>query len=143
MRWIALAAAAGVALSGAAASAEGARDPKVDQVLADMGGELFAQYCVSCHGSDARGDGPAAGALKVRPSDLTHIAARRKGQFPDGEIARFIDGRFAPQAHGSREMPVWGQRFGERVPEAGVSEEIVRGQILVLVEYLRSIQSDD
>lgn len=143
MRRIALVAAASAALAAAIASAGDARDPKVDQVLADMGGELFQQYCASCHGSDARGTGPAAGALKVRPADLTHIAARRDGQFPDGEIARFIDGRFAPEAHGSREMPVWGERFGERVPEAGVSEEIVRGQIVVLVEYLRSIQSSD
>ena len=84
-----------------------------------------------------------AGALKVGPADLTRIAARREGSFPDGEVARFIDGRFAPQAHGTREMPVWGARFGERIPEAGISEEIVRGRILVLVEYLLSIQAGD
>ena len=46
-------------------------------------------------------------------------------------------------AHGSREMPVWGERFGANVPEAGVSEEIVRGRVLVLVEYLKSIQKAD
>jgi mono/diheme cytochrome c family protein len=27
------------------------------------GGRLFAAYCTSCHGADARGHGPAAAAL--------------------------------------------------------------------------------
>jgi len=120
-----------------------AADPRVDAVLADMGSELYLQYCAACHGVDGQGRGPAAGSLKVRPADLTRIATRRDGAFPDGEIARFIDGRFAPASHGTREMPVWGARFGERVPEAGLSEEIVRGRVLVLVEYLKSIQASD
>lgn len=124
----------------ATSSAEEGKDPGYDPVLAELGQEHFTQYCVSCHGEDGRGQGPVAGALKKPPADLTHIAARRGGRFPDGEIARFIDGRFAPEAHGSREMPVWGERFGERIPEAGVSEEITRGRIVVLVEYLKSIQ---
>ncbi len=40
-------------------------------------------------------------------------------------------------------MPIWGRRFGERIPEAGISEEVVRGRMLVLVEYLKSIQQAD
>ena len=68
------------------------------------------------------------------------LAARRGGEFPVGEIGRFIDGRFAPAAHGTLEMPVWGERFGERVPDAGISEEVTRGNIAVLIEYLKSIQ---
>lgn len=145
MRWAACAASAGALLVAGLVLAAGSesRDPRVDRVLADMGSELYVQYCASCHGAEGKGDGPAAGALKKQPADLTRIAARRHGVFPEGEIARFIDGRFAPEAHGTREMPVWGARFGERIPEAGLSEEVVRGRILVLVEYLRSIQSKD
>jgi hypothetical protein len=79
-------------------------------------------------------------ALMKRPADLTSIAARRGGAFPAGEIAGFIDGRFDLAAHGSREMPVWGQRFGTDVPEAGIGESIARGNIASLVEYLKSIQ---
>ena len=134
-----LACAAAAALAGAAAAGEA----EFDRVLAEMGAEYYFHYCASCHGVDARGGGPAATSLKTAPADLTRIAARRDGRFPDAEVARFIDGRFAPAAHGSREMPVWGERFGERIPEAGVSEEIVRGRILVLVEYLKSIQASD
>jgi mono/diheme cytochrome c family protein len=117
-----------------------AQEPKVDPVLAELGADAFARYCASCHGTDGKGSGPAAQALRTPPADLTGIAARRGGEFPAGEIGRFIDGRFAPAAHGSREMPVWGERFGERVPDAGVSEEVTRGNIAVLIEYLKSIQ---
>ena len=118
-------------------------EEKFDRVLAEMGAEYYGQYCASCHGRNGAGRGPAAAALKTRPADLTRIAQRRGGTFPDGEMARFIDGRFEVTAHGSREMPVWGRRFGERIPEAGISESIVRGRILVLVEYLKSIQQAD
>ena len=116
---------------------------EADGVMADMGSETYRQFCASCHGQNGKGRGPAAGAMKTLPSDLTLIAARRNGVFPQGEMARIIDGRFEIPAHGSREMPVWGERFGERIPEAGVSEEVVRGRIFVLIEYLKSIQAAD
>jgi len=116
---------------------------EVDQVLADMGSEFYQRYCASCHGLEGKGDGPAAAVLEPPPKDLTRIAARRGGKYPDGEIARYIDGRFEVTAHGSRAMPVWGESFGAAVPDAGVSEEVVRGRILVLVEYLKSIQVRD
>jgi mono/diheme cytochrome c family protein len=114
--------------------------PSPDPVLAELGRDVFVRRCASCHGESGQGDGPAAGALRTPPADLTRIAARRGGVFPKGEIARFIDGRFAVAAHGTREMPIWGQRLGEQIPEADVSEEVVRGQISVLIEYLASIQ---
>jgi len=118
-------------------------EPAFDPVLAELGAESFPRYCASCHGMHAEGDGPAAVALVKRPADLTRIAARRGGKFPDGEIARFIDGRFVLASHGSREMPIWGERFGDSVPDSGVAEEISRGRIAVLVEYLKSIQRKD
>lgn len=89
---------------------------------------------------EGRGKGPAASALRTPPADLTRIAQRRGGKFPVEEIAAYIDGRTAMPAHGSREMPVWGERFGEMVGVPGVSEEVVRGNVLVLVEYLKRIQ---
>jgi mono/diheme cytochrome c family protein len=127
--------------SSAAPPAAPASSP--DPVLAELGGEVFLRRCASCHGVDGRGDGPASAALRVPPADLTQIAARRGGSFPKGEIARFVDGRFAVTAHGTREMPVWGERLGEQIPEADVSEEVVRGQIGVVVEYLQTIQRND
>ena len=56
------------------------------------------------------------------------------------EIAAVIDGRTVVPAHGSREMPVWGERFGEMGGGGSVGEEVVRGTLLVLIEYLQAIQ---
>ena len=109
-------------------------------MLASLGAETFQQYCASCHGAGARGDGPAADALRIRPADLTRIAARRGGEFPDAEIATYIDGRFEVEAHGTREMPIWGERLGDPIAEGIDPDELVRGRILTLVEHLKSIQ---
>ena len=92
-------------------------DTAADPLLAEMGAAPFQQYCASCHGTAGKGDGPVAGVLMRPPADLTGIASRRGGEFPSGEIARYIDGRFEVAAHGSREMPIWGTRFAEGIPD--------------------------
>jgi putative copper export protein len=45
------------------------------------GAALFAANCAVCHGTDARGDGPAAKSLPIRPADLTaaHFWAHTEG----------------------------------------------------------------
>lgn len=111
-----------------------------DAGLSKVGGELFQQHCATCHGATAVGDGPTATALVTKPADLTKIAARRGGRFPEADIARFIDGRFDLPAHGSREMPVWGARFGAPISEGTSHDEVVRGKLLALVEYLKTLQ---
>ena len=113
---------------------------RYDSMLAELGAPLFERHCSACHGREGRGDGPAAKALRERPADLTAIAARRGGAFPAAEIARFIDGRFDLPAHGSREMPIWGRRFGDDLADREFGEAIGRGNIASLVEYLKSIQ---
>jgi mono/diheme cytochrome c family protein len=110
-------------------------------MLVEVGGRAFATHCASCHGADGKGAGPVAAALRTPPADLTRIAARRGGDFPADEIAEWIDGRMASPAHGTREMPVWGYRFAEGLPPGELSQELVRGRILTVVEYLRSIQA--
>jgi mono/diheme cytochrome c family protein len=101
---------------------------------------LFEHHCASCHGLDAGGSGPAATALNPPPPDLTRIAARRGGQFPALEIAAIIDGRRALIAHGSRAMPVWGERYGAGQEPGPMREEQVTGNLLALVDYLESLQ---
>lgn len=106
--------------------------------LEKQGHVLFLQHCTRCHGRDARG-GPVPG-LTMPAADLTHIAARRGGEFPFGEIARFIDGRLPLQAHRSREMPVWGVEMNPELADPDIREEATRGNVWALVFYLRTIQ---
>ena len=109
-------------------------------VTSMTGEQVYLRYCASCHGGDARGAGPAAAALRVPPPDLTQIAARYGGSFPDDWIYQAIDGRALVGAHGTREMPVWGVELwraqGAEVA-AGLKTEAVIDR---LVDWLRSIQ---
>jgi len=131
------------AIAGCSIHRTAAQEPLVpdpDCLLVEVGAELFANYCASCHGVDARGDGPAATALSTPPADLTRIAARRGGVFPESSIARRIDGRFDLPAHGTREMPIWGTCLGDEIPGFATGDEVARGRIASLVEYLKSLQ---
>lgn len=99
----------------------------------------YESFCMSCHGPEAKGNGPVATLLKVPPPDLTQISRKHNGSFPATMIYEQIDGREDIRAHGTREMPVWGNIWSEKdgVPQ---SEDDTRRQISELVEYLRSIQ---
>jgi putative copper export protein/mono/diheme cytochrome c family protein len=46
------------------------------------GAELFARYCMPCHGADGRGNGPLAHAMLDPPADLTaeHLWAHSDGE---------------------------------------------------------------
>ena len=104
------------------------------------GPELFERFCASCHGSQARGDGPVAASLNVVVPDLTRITERHGG-FPAMLIRDVIDGRgIDMRAHGTRTMPVWGYEFW--VDEGGdvSAQRAVREAINKLVEHLRSVQ---
>lgn len=112
--------------------------------LEDSSGEqLYVRFCASCHGSEARGDGPVSRSLNVAVPDLTRITSRYGG-FPASLIRDVIDGRgIDKRAHGTREMPVWGYEFW--VEEGGdvSAQKTVRDAINKLVEHLRSIQRGD
>lgn len=102
----------------------------------------FLRSCAACHGEDAKGGGPAARFLNVPPPDLTGLAERNGGEFPFMKIFEVIDGRAATGVHGSREMPVWGNRYRAEAAAAGAgqAEQVARGRILELVNYLQAIQ---
>ena len=108
--------------------------------VAEVGKGFFQQYCSGCHGLDGKGNGAFAAYLKAPPPDLTTIAKRRGGTFPETEVLEIVDGRRPLAAHGTRDMPIWGQRFGATVPSSPAEQASVRGQEVLFVAYLRSIQ---
>ena len=75
------------------------------------GKEMYVTYCAVCHGTDGKGGGPAASALKVPPPDLTVLSKNHGGKFPALKVTAAIHGEGALPAHGSKEMPVWGALF--------------------------------
>jgi len=108
---------------------------------AKTGAQLFVSLCASCHGAQARGDGPVAPLLVTPPADLTHIAQRNGGRFTADTIQRFIDGREVRGAHGPREMPVWGrQLYFSAKEDDPAARAHADAEIASIVEYLRSIQ---
>lgn len=98
---------------------------------------MFLQYCAPCHGADGKGSGPAAPALKKAPADLTTLAARNNGKFPEARVAQYIQGDAEVIAHGSREMPVWGDLFRQLDREPGVAQM----RISNLEDYIKSIRA--
>ena len=107
-----------------------------DAAAAETGRELFQTYCASCHGVVGRGDGPAAGELLHRPADLTQFAKQNGGVFNEALLHRVIDGRTV-KAHGTIEMPVWGDVFKWRL---GLPEDAIKARIEAIVRYVESIQ---
>lgn len=104
----------------------------------NTGAEVYRTYCASCHGTNARGDGPLASSMKKKPANLTEIAKRNGGQFPSEMVFRTIDGRQPIRGHGGPDMPVWGDVF-MRSRDAGDAER-VKAVIQSLVDFLGSIQ---
>lgn len=107
------------------------------------GAKEFQQRCALCHGDNARGNGPYAFALVFKPSDLTKLSIDNGGSFPFVETYLTIDGREIAKAHGTRLMPIWGNRYSEE-SWSHVSPEhantLVRGKIFELLLFLSSIQ---
>jgi mono/diheme cytochrome c family protein len=109
------------------------KNTRASQAVA--GKAIFNEQCAMCHGSDEVK--ATVDSLKTLPADLTTIMKRRGlKEFPIAEIARIIDGRLLVQAHGPREMPVWGEVYEAQ----GLNDEEIRGRKGQLVAYLMSIQ---
>src|SRR5262245_13274145 len=101
------------------------------------------QYCASCHGEKGTRNGPMRVYLSVQPADLTRIAERRDGTFPREQVTRIIAGEEIPPGHGTRTMPVWGERLQEGVIGSVRKPAVARGRISFLVDYLESLQGTD
>lgn len=99
---------------------------KQDTEQIARGRRLFNNYCASCHGLDAAGNGPVASSLKTQPPNLTRIQAKN-GKFPAEEIRKKISGEGEVPVHGKKDMPVWGMIFS-------------RPDINNVVKFLESIQ---
>jgi mono/diheme cytochrome c family protein len=109
----------------------------VKTTSAASGQEMFTSYCAVCHGTDGKGAGPAAGALKVPPTNLSTLAKNNGGKYPALKVASSIRGESATPAHGTAEMPVWGHLF--RSMSNGHDAE-VQQRVANLSGYIEGLQ---
>jgi mono/diheme cytochrome c family protein len=105
---------------------------------AASGKEMFVNYCAPCHGKAGKGDGPAAGALKVAPANLTELAKKNGGKYPAMRVTTVLNGQANLAAHGNTEMPVWGSVFRKM---SGGNEAEVQQRIANLNHYVESLQA--
>jgi mono/diheme cytochrome c family protein len=124
--------------------ARGSKGPKVKKILAGLAvccaavfpfaaANAFAQeavspkmaftmFCATCHGTDGKGDGPAAATLDTRPRNFTDCAVMSK--ISDATIFKVI--KFGGAAVGlPSTMPAWGASMDD-------------GQIKGLAKYVRT-----
>jgi mono/diheme cytochrome c family protein len=120
----------------------GAQNKGIKEVPAQMTSsldsqELYVHYCAVCHGVDGKGAGPAAGALKKQPGDLTLLSRRNGGKFPALAVQMSIKGSNGIVAHGTREMPMWGSIFSEM----GQNRTMGDLRVMALLKYIEQIQA--
>lgn len=103
------------------------------QGRAEFGQNEYQSSCASCHGASGKGDGTLVRHLVKPPSDLTTLAKRNGGVFPNQRVWDMIDGRASADIgpHGTREMPIWGHVY---------DPWYARNRVTSLVEYLAQIQ---
>ncbi len=104
------------------------------------GFEVYRVYCAACHGVFADGKGPVAPALTSPPVDLSRLSERYGSPLRSKELAEVIDGRTMARSHGTSDMPVWGERLYEGKRNSQKLENVRRGTILRIIEYLNAIQ---
>jgi cytochrome c len=98
-----------------------------DQASISSGKELYAEYCVSCHGKDGKGAGERAMKLNTTPANFTSDSFQKQS---DGALLYKI-------YSGHRDMP----GFNKKIPgkkdamEGGFGKTRITGD---LVNYLRS-----
>jgi len=102
------------------------------------GKEMYTSYCAVCHGTDGQGAGPAASALKVAPTDLTQLSKNDGGKYPALKVTSAIRGANDLPAHGSKDMPVWGELFWSM---SHGHEGQVQQRVANLTHYVETLQA--
>jgi mono/diheme cytochrome c family protein len=107
------------------------------------GKELFRQYCSVCHGVDAKGNGSlydarsADKSVRVPPADLTLLSQRNAGKFPAAHVREAIYSKGPIPAHGTPDMPAWGDVFYNLKS----NPKLIEARVSNLTAYIESLQA--
>lgn len=127
-----------VAQQAPAQSAPAVKHVPITNTSSNSGKEMFDSYCAVCHGKDAKGNGPAASAMKTAPTDLTTLAQKNGGKYPAAHVAAVIRGQASTPSHGSQDMPIWGPLFSS-IDQGRQGK--VQQRVANLVTYVEGIQA--
>lgn len=106
------------------------------------GAEIYFDFCATCHGEDANGQGPMSGVLLIKPVNLAELTIDNGGVFPTARVVARIDGRDPLVSHGSP-MPVYGDYFegNDAALRTPAGQPILTSKPIVdLVAFLQSVQ---
>ncbi len=83
--------------------------------------------------------------VKTPAPNLSLITERNGGKFPFQRIYETISGTSAVAAHGTRDMPLWGDRYlRDAKPvtpdQVEITKRLVEERIISLVYYLGTLQ---
>lgn len=107
----------------------------------DQGKLEYESNCANCHGVKGKGDGPVSHLLSKKATDLTTLAKKNGGVFPINHVYEVIDGRAELQAHGPRDMPIWGRDYLFTAEEdIREPEYYVRFKTLAVIDYVYRLQ---
>jgi mono/diheme cytochrome c family protein len=108
-----------------------------------LGKYEYDSHCAVCHGLNGAGEGPYSSFLSKTIPSLTTLSKRNGGVFPFDRVYETIDGRQELQAHGTRDMPIWGRDFSAMSIRGSYynDEEFARAKILALTEYIYRLQA--
>jgi mono/diheme cytochrome c family protein len=125
----------GTVLAAFAASAQDS-----SELALNVGKQRYMKYCATCHGPSATGDGVASSLFTKKPPNLTLLAKNNGGKFPTMEVVNVVKGNAPISAHGTREMPVWGEILGRPLDTSMYGQDVADAEILTIANYLQSIQ---
>src|SRR6266498_4146313 len=91
-----------LSLGGARVDAQTVQQGTAPRIQSVEGVDTYKAYCAVCHGPAAKGNGPAATALKKVPADLTTMAKRSGGKFSEADVEFVIMGQQVLASHVSR-----------------------------------------
>jgi mono/diheme cytochrome c family protein len=112
----------------------------VSKTPATNGRQMYVNYCAPCHGTDGRGQGPVAAALKRQPADLALLSKNHGGKFPSTHIVSVLQFGTANPSHGTAEMPVWGPVLGN-LDSTNAEANLRVLRISNLSSYLETLQA--
>lgn len=105
------------------------------------GKQMYIDCCAPCHGVAGEGNGPAAPALKVQPTNLSLLAKNNGRHYPATRVTDVLRFGTPTPAHGSKDMPVWGNLFHSLSASHGTERAESALRIQKISDYVASLQA--